>query len=86
MTHTRPDICFSVGFLARFMQNPNEQLLKAVKGVFKYLKGTKDYSIVYKGSKKPELIGYSDSDYGGDYETRKSIYSYLFTLNNAPIS
>ena len=68
------------------MQNPNEQLLKAVKGVFKYLKGTINYSIVYNGSEKPILLGYSDSDYGGDYETRKSTYGYLFTLNNGPIS
>ena len=68
------------------MQNPTIPLLKAVKGVFKYLKGTKDYAIVYNGSEKPSLIGYSDSDYGGDYETRKSTYGYLFTLNNGPIS
>ena len=34
----------------------------------------------------PSLIGFSDSDYGGDYETRKSTYGYLFTLNNGPIS
>jgi hypothetical protein len=86
ITQTRPDLAYPVAYLARYMQNPSAIHLKAVKGVFKYLKRTKDLSITYNGTTKPSLYGFSDSDFAGDYSTRKSTYGYLFMLNNGPIS
>ena len=38
--------------------------------ILRYLKSTKEKSIYYYGSKN--LIGYSDADFAGDEETRKS--------------
>ncbi|GJT64826.1 ribonuclease H-like domain, reverse transcriptase, RNA-dependent DNA polymerase [Tanacetum coccineum] len=48
LLHTRPDLSYSVGLLSRFMQEPKEQHMKAIKQVLRYVKGTKDYGITYK--------------------------------------
>ena len=39
---SRPDIAYTVSYLARFMQNPRTVHWEAVKRVVRYLKGTKD--------------------------------------------
>ena len=39
-TTTRPDIAYAVGVLARFNSNPGIVHWKAVKHLFRYLKGT----------------------------------------------
>ncbi|GJZ12613.1 hypothetical protein Tco_0547843 [Tanacetum coccineum] len=40
LLHTRPDLSYSVGLLSRFMQEPKEQHMKAIKQVLRYVKGT----------------------------------------------
>jgi len=59
-----------------------------VKHVLSYLRGTLDVGITYGSvnAKAANLIGYSDADWGGDVETRKSTGGYVFTLNGGPIS
>ncbi|GKC76997.1 hypothetical protein Tco_1127771 [Tanacetum coccineum] len=42
LLHTRPDLSYSVGLLSRFMQEPREQHMKAIRQVLRYVKGTKD--------------------------------------------
>jgi hypothetical protein len=86
MVTTRPDIAYSLGECSRYMSNPGPEHYKALDYIWKYLIGTKDYSLTYKGSTIPILIGYSDSDWGGDYPTRRSTTGYLFTFNNTAIS
>ena len=44
---TRVDIAFAVIKLARYASNPSNINFTAIKRVFKYLKGTKDYGITY---------------------------------------
>ena len=44
---TRPDIAYAVGVLARFSSNPGTAHWAAVKHLFRYLKGTLDYKLVY---------------------------------------
>lgn len=39
---------------------------------------------MYQGHES--LIGYSDSDFAGDLDTRKSTSGYIFMLNGGPIS
>jgi hypothetical protein len=86
MVQTRPDLAYPIAYLARHMQNPTELALKGLKSVFRYIKGSLHLGITYNGRKTPVLTGYSDSDFAGDYDTRKSTSGYLFTLNNGPIS
>nr|GEW80631.1 ribonuclease H-like domain, reverse transcriptase, RNA-dependent DNA polymerase [Tanacetum cinerariifolium] len=55
LLHTRPDLSYSIGLLSRFMQEPEEQHMKAIKKVLRYVKGTKDYGITYKHNRESPI-------------------------------
>ena len=86
MTATRPDIAFAVGYVSRFMENPQVEHWMAVKRILRYLQGTKSHSICFKTDNKVDFCGYSDADWAGDHEDRKSTSGYAFILMGAPIS
>ena len=48
LTSTRPDIMYAVSLISRYMENPSEVHLLAAKRIFRYLKGTTDFGIMYK--------------------------------------
>ncbi|XP_074371249.1 secreted RxLR effector protein 161-like [Apium graveolens] len=83
---TRPDITFIVGMLGRYLSNPGMEQWKAVKRVLRYLKKTKDYILTYRKSDHLEIIGYSDSDFGGYKNERKSTSGYVYLLDGGAIS
>ena len=85
MMCTRPDICFAVGMVSRYQSNPGPAHWKAVKRILRYLKGTAHYSLCYEGNDL-QLKGYTDADWGGDLDERKSTSGYIFLLNNGAIS
>ena len=80
-TCTRPDISFDVGMLGRYQSNPGVHHWKAAKKVLRYLQGTKEHMLIYRRSNNLEVIGYSDSDYAGCVDTRKSTFCYLFLFS-----
>jgi len=89
MTQTRPDIAYAVSTLSQFAHNPNEIHWKALKRVFRYICGTLDVSIEYglkSTCERLKLLGYSDSDWAGDVDLRKSTSGYVFQLANGPVS
>jgi hypothetical protein len=86
MTSTRPDICYAVGILSRFMSNPLELHWRYLKRVLRYIKFTIDYGLIYKSTKEANLIGYTDSDYANNLEDRKSTSGYMFKYGNCLIS
>ncbi|CAJ2658399.1 unnamed protein product [Trifolium pratense] len=83
---TRPDLTFSVCLIARYMEKPKEAHLMAAKRVMRYLKGTLNLGILYKRGDDLKLQGWSDSDYAGDFDDRKSTSGYVFMLGSSPIS
>eukprot|EP00253_Pinus_taeda_P035590 PITA_35590 len=72
--------------LNRFMQKPCEGHWSAAKRVLKYLKGTQDFRIKYTQVDYFILIGYSDSDFDGDKETRVSTLGYAMSLGSGVLS
>ena len=62
----------------------------AVKHVFRYLRGSVDHGLTYKGTGSPKqpptLFGYCDSDYAEDKTDRRSVTGYAFILSGAAIS
>lgn len=88
LVHTRPDITYAVGYVSRFMEKPRQEHLAAVKHLLRYIAGTIEYGLVYpkftKGNNR--LIGYSDSDLGGDVDERKSTSGVIFFLGEMVIS
>ena len=81
MTCTRPDLCYSVSKLSQKLSKPTTADLSMSKFVLKYVKGTLDYGLTFKKINNANLIGYSDSDWGGS-DDRKSISGYCFKLSD----
>lgn len=86
LSATRPDMMFMISLISRFMEAPTELHLQTAKRVLRYLKGTADYGVFYKKGKGNQLIGFSDSDYAGDLEDRKSTSSQVFMLSSGAVS
>ncbi|CAN6699168.1 unnamed protein product [Malus baccata var. baccata] len=85
LTFTRPDIAFSVHQVAQFMQSPMVAHFTAVKRILRYLKGTISHGIGYsRGSL--QLKAFSDADWAGDPNDRRSTTGLVVFLGNSPIS
>ncbi|RVW28380.1 Retrovirus-related Pol polyprotein from transposon TNT 1-94 [Vitis vinifera] len=66
--------------------NPGMDHWKAAKKVMRYLQGTKYYKLMYRQTSNLEVVGYSDSDFFGCVDSRKSTSGYIFILVGGAIS
>jgi hypothetical protein len=85
MLGTRPDIAYAVAYLSRWMANPTPTCETALKRLFRYLQGTRTLELTFQGELGP-LVGYTDADWGGDPQTRRSTSGYTFSMGSAVIS
>nr|GEZ08100.1 hypothetical protein [Tanacetum cinerariifolium] len=69
---SRPYIMFAVCACARHQVTPKECHLHVVKRIFRYLKGHPKLGVWYPKDSPFDLVAYSDSDYGGATQDRKS--------------
>ncbi|KAL0455815.1 UNVERIFIED_CONTAM: Retrovirus-related Pol polyprotein from transposon TNT 1-94 [Sesamum latifolium] len=83
---TRPDIAFAVGMLRRYQSNPDLDHWRAAKKVMRYLQGTKDYMLMYRRTENLKVVGYSDSDFAGCVDSRKSTFGYIFMIASGAVS
>lgn len=81
---TRPDIAFAVSTLSQFLDNPGPVHWEAVKRIFRYLVGTKDWGLTLGGGKEG-LEGFTDAD-GASQEHRRAISGYAFIMDGGAIS
>nr|GEW42855.1 hypothetical protein [Tanacetum cinerariifolium] len=72
LTASRPDIMFAVCVCARHQVTPKECHLHAVKRIFRYLKDHPKLGLWYFKDSPFDLVAYSNSDYGGATQDRKS--------------
>ncbi|XP_050241952.1 secreted RxLR effector protein 161-like [Quercus robur] len=86
LTTTRPDIMYSVSLISRYMENPTKIHLLAAKRILRYLQGTRDFGLFYKKGEKSDLLGFTDSDYAGDQDDRRSTSDYVFMLGTGVVS
>jgi len=56
--------------------------MKMVKRILRYIKGTINHGLTFTTSGDLNLIGYSDSDWGGDVDDRKSTIGYVFFMGD----
>jgi hypothetical protein len=82
---SRPDIAFAVGQVSRYCENPGPAHWEAVKRILAYISGTRKHGLFFSGSSQP-LNGFSDADYGGDLDHRRSTTGYIFTHNGGPVA
>lgn len=87
LTVSRPDLMYVMSLVSRYMENPTELHMMAVKRNLRYLKGTTDLGMCYKkGGGVGELVAYSDSDYAGDLDDSRSTLGYVFMMSSGAVS
>ena len=88
---TRPDIAFAVTKLSQYNHEPRTSHLTAAKRVLRYLKSTITYGLQFSKDANSRRLGpyklvvYTNSDWAGNPQDRKSISGYIFFLG-APVS
>jgi len=83
--NTRPDIAYSVGVLARFNSYPNFRACKALLRVLIYLRTTSTLGIKFSGTEL-NLFAFSDADWAGDLDSRRSTTGYVAYAAGGPIA
>jgi hypothetical protein len=86
LTHTRPDLSFVVGLVARYMQTPHESHWKETKRILHYVCGTVQFEIHYSSWGTPLLIGFTNSEWADDPDDWKSTASYVFSPGLGPVT
>ncbi|UYV85167.1 hypothetical protein LAZ67_X004795 [Cordylochernes scorpioides] len=81
---SRPDITYAVSQVSEFLEYPGPAHCTTVKNIFRYLKGTPHMGILFTG--QDQLVGYSDSDFARDVDSRKSTTGYAFMMNGGTVS
>ncbi|KAG6428167.1 hypothetical protein SASPL_112417 [Salvia splendens] len=83
---TRPDITFVVNKLSQFLSKPCSDHLIAAERVLKYLKGTIGHGLFYSSQADLSLGIFSDADWAGCPDTRRSISGFCLFLGTSLIS
>nr|GEV31183.1 ribonuclease H-like domain-containing protein [Tanacetum cinerariifolium] len=89
LTHTRPDIAYSVHCLSQHMHAPLKPHLQASLNVLRYLKGSPCKGLMYDHTSVSAIdvmVAYVDSDWAKCPKTKKFISDYCVFLNGCLIS
>ncbi|KAJ0519331.1 putative RNA-directed DNA polymerase [Helianthus annuus] len=86
LNFTRPDISYAVQQVCLFMHEPREPHFAFMKSIFGYLQGTVDYGLRIMKCASNDLIAYSDTDWGGCPDSRRSTSGYCTFLGDNLIS
>ncbi|CAK9811716.1 Retrovirus-related Pol polyprotein from transposon TNT 1-94 [Anthophora quadrimaculata] len=81
----RPDIEYAVNYASQFLNSFSQEHWQAVKRIIRYLIGTRDLGIIFGNSGSTEICRFTDADYAGCLETRRSRSGFVFLLNGGPI-
>ncbi|KAB1212816.1 Copia protein [Morella rubra] len=76
LSHTRPDIGFSVSMVSQFMNNPNEEHMEAVYRILRYLKLTPGKGLFFEKNQRRDIEVFSDADWAGSVQDRRSTSGY----------
>ena len=82
LTHTRPDIAYTVGVLSQFMHTPCVSHLHAAHRVLRFLKWTIGRGLLFCRHSILDLEVYTDADYAGSVVDRRSISGYCTFLGD----
>ena len=86
LTASRPDISYSVGVCARYQDNPKESHMTVLKRIIKYVKTTAKFGVWYSKDTSDVLVGYSDPDWVGNADDRKTTSWSCFYVGNNLVS
>jgi len=88
---TRPDITQAASALARYNSCPSKMHWNAIRGTLKYLNGTKELTLEYRGTEECiqehiQITAFSDADYANNKETRRSRTGYAIITMGALVA
>ena len=86
LTFTGPDIVYVVQQICLYMHDPWEPHLAALKRILRYIQGTLHLGLFLRPSSSAELVVYSDADWAGCPDTRKSTSGYAVFLGDNLVS
>lgn len=83
---TRPDISFCVNKLSQFMHKPTDLHWQSVKRLLRYLKQTIQHGLRFQKSSVTSIQAFSDADWAGSRDDRRSTGGYCIFLGHNLIS
>jgi len=86
LTFTRPDIAYAVQQVCLHMHDPRETHLVAAKRILRYLQGTLSHGLVIPRTAPTQLRVYTDADWAGCPDTRRSTSGYAVFLGGSLVS
>ena len=86
LTLTRPDLSFAVNKVCQFLHAPTTVHWSAVKRILRYVRGTCDTGLKIRRSKSMLVSAFSDADWAGCIEDRRSTGGFAVFLGSNLIS
>jgi hypothetical protein len=86
LTLTRPDLAYAVQQVCLFMHAPTDIHFQLIKRILRYIRGTSHYGLQLHRSSSHDLVAYSDADWAGCPDTRKSTSGFGVFLGNNLVS
>ena len=83
---SRLDVMQAVRLVAWFQANPKEAHVLAIKRIFRYLKGTTEFGLWYPKGNELTLVAYTDADWAGSIDDRKSTSGATLYLGDCLVS
>ena len=86
LTLTRPDLQYAVQQVCLHMHAPRDSHWTLVKRILRYIRGTMSLGLTLTASASTDLVAYSDADWAGCPDTRRSTSGYCVYLGPSLIS
>ncbi|GKB34825.1 ribonuclease H-like domain-containing protein [Tanacetum coccineum] len=86
LTHTRPDISYSMQCLSQYMHCPLQSHFKAALRVLRYLKGAPRTGVQFYKSSNLSLKAFFDADWAKCRVTTKSVSGFVIMIGDCPVS
>lgn len=86
LTVTRPDLAFAIEQACLHMHDPRVPHQALLKRILRYVRGTSDQGLHICGSQDISITAYSDANWAGCSDTRRSTSGFCVFLGNALVS